>query len=298
MDNQSISQPRALRVGLLLRQRLANFVISYVINLDRDHERLDRMASEAKRAGLSFVRFAAIDGNELPVELRAQFFSDTGQPHEPALTPGEIGCYASHLSIHELLLSDKNNDYALVLEDDVRLSPDLLATIDAILAVLPKWDIIRLSNATKSVALPVASLPNGREIARYWTVPNGAGAYLISRSGAEKSLKLRGGRTLPIDEDLRRPWRSGLDTYGVLPPPVEPDVFGMSRIASMGRPDGVPARRRFKGAAHRLDRFAVWTYRLKLFGPTAFLRALIRSPIVSTVKRTLGPVAAERFFRL
>lgn len=256
------------------------------------------MATEAKRAKLSFQRFAAIDGNALPGDLRALFLSDTGVPFEPALTPGEIGCYASHLSVHKLLLADERNDWALVLEDDVSLAPNLLATIDAALAKLPKWDIIRLSNATKSVALPVASLPNGREIARYWTVPNGAGAYLISRSGAEKFLKHHGERTLPIDEDLRRPWRSGLDTYGILPPPVEPDVFGMSRIESMGRPEGIPARQRFKEAANRMDRLTVWSYRLKVFGPAAFLRALVRSPLVSAVKRTFGPVAAARLFRL
>lgn len=273
-------------------------MISYVINLDKDRERLERMAAEAGRAGISFKRFAALDGEHLPDTLRAQFFSADGSPHAPALSPGEIGCYASHLSIHQLLLADERQDCALVLEDDVQLAADIVPTIDAVLRTLPRWDIVRLSNAPKAVVLPVAGLPNGREVVRYWTVPNGAGAYLISRTGAEKFLKAYTKRTLPIDEDLRRPWRNGLDTYGVVPPPVEPDVLGVSRIGSMGRPDGVPARRRFEQAAHKYDRFPAWVHRLRVFGPSAFFRALVRTPVAGVAKRIVGAAAAMPLLRL
>lgn len=256
------------------------------------------MASEAARAGMSFERFSALDGRHLEGALRAQFFNSDGSPHAPALSQGEIGCYASHLSIHQLLLADERQDCALVLEDDVQLADDVLSIIDAVLRTLPRWDIIRLSNTPKAVVLPVAALPNGREAVRYWTVPNGAGAYLISRSGAEKFLRAYTKRTLPIDEDLRRPWRNGLDTYGIVPPPVEPDVLGVSRIASMGRPEGIPARRRFEQAAHKHDRIAAWSYRLRTFGTSAFCRAMVRMTYALMVKRAAGLDAAKPLWRL
>jgi glycosyl transferase, family 25 len=268
----------------------------FVINLDRDRDRLTRMVAEAQRVGISFERFVAVDGNHLEPDLRDQFFSADG-PHEAAFTAGEIGCYASHLRIHRLL-ADKTGECALILEDDVHLADDLVDTIDAAMSRAPGWDIIRLSNVTKSVVLPVAALGGGRELVRYWTVPNGTGAYLISRSGAIKFAEAYTKRTLPIDEDLRRPWRSGLKTYGVLPPPVEPDVSGFSQIDLMGRNRQVPARHRFKDAARFRDFGAALKYRLDGFGALGFCRALGRSLVASAVKRVRGRVAAERLHRL
>ena len=158
----------------------------FVINLDRDRDRLARMVVEAERVGILFERFAAVDGNHLEPDLRTQFFSCYG-PHEPALTAGEIGCYASHLRIHRLLA--EFGQYALVLEDDVRLADDIGDVVRVAIERAPDWDIIRMSNATKSVVLPVLPLGGGRELVRYWTVPNGTGAYLISRSGAIKFVE-------------------------------------------------------------------------------------------------------------
>lgn len=273
-------------------------MIAYVINLDKDRDRLAWVTREAKRAGISLERFAGVDGHKLDQGIRSQFFADGSEAHEPALTAGEIGCYASHLCVLEKLLADEREAYALVLEDDIHIAEDLVPTIESARRLLPHWDIIRLSNATKSVVLPVASLPNNREVVRYWTVPNGAGAYLISRSGAEKFLKAYSTRTMPIDEDLRRPWRNGLDTYGILPPPVKPDVLGESSIARMGRPAGIPARRRFRHAAQDSDRLARLGYRLRLFGAGAFCRAIFRVAVARAVKRVLGARAAKHLWRL
>jgi len=269
----------------------------FVINLDRDHDRLARMVAEAGRVGISFERSVAVDGNRLEADLRDQFFAGN-VPYEPALTAGEIGCYASHLRIHRLLEGDKIGEPALILEDDVRLAGDLVATIEAAMSRAPGWDIIRLSNATKSIVLPVAPLGGGRELVRYWTVPNGSGAYVISRTGAIKFAEAYTKRTLPIDEDLRRPWRSGLNTYGILPAPVEPDVLDSSRIDSMGRNRRAPARYRFRDARRRADVLASYHYRFTTFGPINFCRALVRSLAASLVKRLKGRQAAQRLYRM
>jgi glycosyl transferase family 25 len=272
-------------------------MLVFVINLERDRERLKRMLVEASRVGISFERFVAVDGRRMDDELRDQFFSAEG-PHEAAFTAGEIGCYASHLRIHRVLQADRNGEFALILEDDVRLDDDLLPIIEAAAAKAHDWDIIRLSNSTKSVYQPVAALSGGRELVRYWTVPNGTGAYLISRTGAIKFAESYSHRTLPIDEDLRRPWRSGLNTYGVLPPPVEPDVLETSQIDTMGRNRRLSARARFKDAAPRRDAMAAMRYRFETFGAWDFTRALWRSFAASVVKRVRGKRAAAKLYRL
>ncbi|MFA5901327.1 MAG: glycosyltransferase family 25 protein [Hyphomicrobium sp.] len=268
-------------------------MLSYVINLDRDKDRLAHMTAEANRIGLALERFTALDGCHLSADLRGQFYGDDGRLHEPAMTPGEVGCYASHLSVLKLVAGGKS-EAALIFEDDVQMLDGLAPSIAAAMAVAPGWDIIRLSNATKSVALSVAPLGGGRELVKYWTVPNSAGAYLISRAGAEKFLRAYERRTLPIDEDLRRPWRSGMNTYGILPPPVVPDVCMVSSICSMGRPRRVPARSRFKDAAPARDFLASWSYRLKTFGPWAFCQALVREPLAVAAARIVGREASRR----
>ena len=89
----------------------------FVINLDRDKDRLAFMARQLDALGLAWERFPAVLGIAVPDELRAWFFTPEGAP-SPALTPGEIGVYASHLSAHRRLLAS-DFDAALVFEDDV-----------------------------------------------------------------------------------------------------------------------------------------------------------------------------------
>ena len=141
---------------------------------------------------------------------------------------------------------------ALVMEDDLRFPDDLPALLEQVLAKAPAgWDIIRLSNPPKRAYAALATLPGDRRLVRYSIVPGSGGAYLISQAGARKFL-LQRPRTLPFDQDVRYPWTWDLDTYGVAPMPIIPDVLGRSSINSMA-PTGLRANRRQK-AKRRLGR--------------------------------------------
>lgn len=195
-----------------------------VINLDRDTDRMAHMRAELDRLQLSYRRFPALRGDCLPPDL-ARYF-----PFGVRLSPGEIGCYASHLAIMRQIASGALSSPMLVLEDDVGLPPDLALVLDQLTARLPPgWDIVRLSYHTKLVARRVATLAGRRHLVRYSRVPTTTGAYLISASGARKFLAERP-RYLPVDHDLRRVWEWNLDTYGVSPPLVRHDVLATSSI--------------------------------------------------------------------
>ncbi len=204
-----------------------------VINLDADVERLAHMRAQLARLELDYVRFSALRGSNLPALLTPYF------PIGTPLTAGEIGCYASHLAICRLLVAGEIEGPALVLEDDVGITDDFPRLLDTILRTLPRtWDIVRLSNPTKRLTLPVSPLGGGYELVRYVRVPPSTGAYLLNRSGAVKFLALEA-RKLPVDQDLCRPWEWSLDTYGVAPVPIFPDVLDQSSIDTMvsgGRP--------------------------------------------------------------
>ncbi|MEJ0060922.1 MAG: glycosyltransferase family 25 protein [Terricaulis sp.] len=202
---------------------------TFVINLDRDSDRLVHMRAECARAGLSFERFSALRGDALPEALRGYF-----DAHGSPLSNGEIGCYASHLALHQRVASGEIASPALILEDDVALCENFRGVIAGLIAALPReWDIVRLSNGAKRAYVTRAALPNDHALIRYSVVPTSTGAYLISASGARKFLE-QAVRALPVDQDLRRVWRWKLDAYGVTPIPATPDVLQASSIDALG----------------------------------------------------------------
>lgn len=190
------------------------------------------MERQCAQAGLHFERFSAADGADLPDALRP-YFPFAGDAERTVLSHGEIGCYASHLSLCQRIAAGAIAAPALILEDDVELPREFVALLHALLAALPPdWDIVRLSNDTKHVARPIQALTPRHSLVRYSNIPGSTGASLLSRSGAEKFLLLEP-RTLPVDQDLRRAWHWRLNTFGVLPAPVRRDIFDVSTIDAM-----------------------------------------------------------------
>jgi glycosyl transferase family 25 len=196
-----------------------NKIPIFVINLDRDPDRLVDMRREFSRVGLSFERISGILGTDLPPNLRPFFFDAAGSVASP-LRKGEIGCYASHIKTWMHFADKDQSSASLVCEDDIRLPDDMPELLGRIIASAPKgWDIIRLSSNSKRPVSFVMPLVNEYQLVRYWKISVLAGAYLISRAGARKMLRA-GLRKNPIDVDISRPWLFGLDAYGVVPTPI------------------------------------------------------------------------------
>lgn len=238
-----------------------------VINLDRDTERLAFMREQFERLRVGYERFSALRGDDLPEAMHPYF------PPGTPLTPGEIGCYASHLAIMQRVASGALPSPMLVLEDDVALPHDIARTIERLLETLPTaWDIVRLSYPSKRVMQNVAPL-GVADLVRYTHVPVSTGGYLISRAGARKFLAPRP-RDLPIDQDLRRVWAWRLSTYGVSPPPIRADAFGESSIDAIASRCADAKRksdeRRLRRARETLWRFA---HGMREFGAARWLSA-------------------------
>lgn len=203
------------------------------INLDRDTARRTHMEAECAKAGLTPVRLSAANGAALDDALKP-YFPYAGDRERSFLSPGETGCYASHLTICRRIVSGELQAPVLVFEDDIELHEGFAALIERTLQTLPAdWDIVRLSNDTKQVAAPAADLGGSRTLVRYSTIPGSTGALMWSRAGAEKFLAAEA-RDLPIDQDLKRAWHWKLNTYGILPAPVRRDIFDVSSIDAIG----------------------------------------------------------------
>ncbi len=218
-----------------------------LLNLDRDTGRRTHMERELAQVGIIHTRQSGILGDAVPEALRGFFYTSDGLP-KTGMKRGELGCYASHLLAMTSIADGAMGPVVLIMEDDLALAPDLITTLDeALRALPPKWDIVRLCCPARRAYVPIARLSTHRLLVRYSRIPNSAGAYLITPQGARKFLQ-HGVRGLTFDDDLRRPWFHGMESYGILPPPVE-----AGRLKSTI--DSIEAGRFDKGMSSRQERF-------------------------------------------
>ena len=94
----------------------------FVINLDKNVERMSFMKAQLDRLGLVYERFPAIYGKQLSKEDRKSKFSAIRSfcAMGVRLTNGEIGCALSHAMIYRKMMED-NIPFALILEDDIEI---------------------------------------------------------------------------------------------------------------------------------------------------------------------------------
>lgn len=251
----------------------------FLINLDRDTDRLAHMDAQLKAHGIAYERFAACRGGALPETLRRHFELPASKTQ--VLTVGEIGCYASHLSVMQRIAD--SGEPGVAMEDDLQIGVTLQRLFEQIDRLPDDWDIVRLSNPAKSSATPVVHIPDVGDVVRYWRIPNNAGAYLISPAGARKFLAYAGHHNRAIDENLRRPWEHGLNTYGVLPPPVTANVLPTS---SIGGAREAPGRQRFRAAPRHPWGELVW--RIRTFGLSGCVRLWLASKLRRSRQRSGG----------
>lgn len=190
----------------------------YYINLDADAQRQASMEAQFALLGLHAQRVSALRWSEMPKSVKNRLYSSVLNDrlfYRP-MVDGEKGCYASHLKVCERLL-ESNASGCVVLEDDVRLSPNFQMVVEAIGGLDDGWDVIKLhSRQVERSRLQLALCP-GHELVTYQRVPSWATGYAISRAGANKMLRARQPFGRPVDVDLRCWWEAGLRVCGVLP---------------------------------------------------------------------------------
>jgi GR25 family glycosyltransferase involved in LPS biosynthesis len=111
----------------------------YVINLDKDKERMAHMDKQCKEHQIQYTRFPAILGSKVEKDPR---LSPTCQIF---CTDGAKGCALSHHSIWEDMI--KNNlTNALVLEDDGIFAKDFDYKVHQAFQSIPSYDIVYLNS--------------------------------------------------------------------------------------------------------------------------------------------------------
>lgn len=166
----------------------------YVINLDRNKERLDNFIEQYIQSDLKeiqFNRMRAIDGKALrmedyvsPTALKEILDAETNgyRTKHYQLSRGGVGCYLSHQGVYKKI-AEQDTPYALIFEDDVDIDPQLLAKSNVAMKLVPDdWDIVLLSCfCIKCDRYDVYS-----QVERFYLLH----AYMIRKEAAAKMFKL------------------------------------------------------------------------------------------------------------
>jgi glycosyl transferase family 25 len=198
-----------------------------VINLDRSKERWAEIAASAVGTGLELRRVAAVDGAEIPAELRhgldhQKFCFSNGRE----VLPGEYGCYRSHLDALRMVV-DEGHDLAIIGEDDISLNRELRDRVLAIFEALPTIDVLKLVNHRTRGFVRYGASSLGDAFGRCLHGPQGSAAcYAVTRKGAGLLLASLEPMWLPYDIALERGWATGASTFTTHHPLVE---FGSNR---------------------------------------------------------------------
>jgi glycosyl transferase, family 25 len=102
----------------------------YILNMDRNPERMAFMRSNFDSLGISFERFPAIDGRKLGDAAFEHFKStrplknsgDSFAPHGRKWTPSKMGCFLSHYSLWQIAARSQDR-FTAIFEDDVHIAP-------------------------------------------------------------------------------------------------------------------------------------------------------------------------------
>ena len=113
----------------------------YLINMDKDTERLEKVTKECKKFNINFERFSGVNPLKLSKKELNKYVSKTCQNICPN---GIIGCGVSHMKIYEDALKN-NYKNILVLEDDVYFDDELYEELNKAMTELPEdYDILYL----------------------------------------------------------------------------------------------------------------------------------------------------------
>lgn len=167
----------------------------YVINLDRHADRWRHASAALAGVDAHVVRVRAFDGQRLrerpfPAKPRAGALPALGM----VLTRFEIACVLSHRRAWRKFLAS-GAGRCVVVEDDIHLGANVSAFLNDPALLSTGLDLVKLEAHRDWVVLDrkLAAIVQGREIRRLLTYMPGAGAYLLTRSAAERLLPLTRG---------------------------------------------------------------------------------------------------------
>ena len=189
----------------------------FVISLERSTERRERVEEQLNKTGIQWYFLNAVDGYALSSMPSSYKQSKVKRLQGYELTPGEVGCFLSHINAWKLCV--KNNVTTLIFEDDFLVEKNLEATIKDLLTIANQWTLVRLSGIyeTRHQSLEKRST---YELVKNLGEPCGTAAYMIQPDAAKILLENAAEIYEPVDHYLEHYSKHGLHCLAVKPYPI------------------------------------------------------------------------------
>lgn len=181
-----------------------------------------RMAEQLDAAGLDWSFFDA--RTTAPEGLRYDP-ARAVRRHGRELTPGELGCFASHHALWREVADDDGPDMLLVLEDDLIVNPVFFQQMGTVAEAARPYGYLRLYAKVPAGARLEAPFLD-RHVARFSGRAYGTQAYFLTREAARRLLRSVKEVVRPVDDEMDRYWVNGLPICAVFPFPVMEVAYG------------------------------------------------------------------------
>jgi glycosyl transferase family 25 len=195
----------------------------YVISLAGAHERRAAITKQLEKLGLAFEFFDACTGADGYQPFFDGYTAATYRIHSRRdALPGEIGCYASHLSLWQRCAQAGRP--MVIIEDDAILTDQLPVALEATEKIITTCGFIRLEPNKQSSRRPRRYMPVGKvdefEVNYIARVALCGTGYAVSPAAAEQLAKHSKVLLAPVDRYLQRAWSHRQPLYLLSPPVV------------------------------------------------------------------------------
>lgn len=116
----------------------------FVVSLKESSQRRLSVSSQLEALGVAFEFIDAVRGSALSLEQRNHLVASEGdilKVRGKALSDSEIGCALSHLVVYQIM-QERNIEYAIVLEDDVKILGDILPVAESLIKKKPSYVLL------------------------------------------------------------------------------------------------------------------------------------------------------------
>ena len=187
----------------------------YIISLKRSISRREKMLCNPLY-GIKHEFFDAVDARVAGPEALSRYDREGairrfGLP----LTPGEVGCFASHHALWERCAASGRP--IAVMEDDVALSERFRQAMRLADELIMEHRFIRLAGQKERKSRGLQRLASGFSLVRFSRGPSGTQCYCVSPEGARVLLAGAERWVEPVDTYIDSYWRHGLTPKGIIP---------------------------------------------------------------------------------
>jgi glycosyl transferase family 25 len=222
-----------------------------VISLERSIERRKRVEEQLGKTSIQWSFLNAVDGYALAKMPSSYQKTKVKRLQGYELTPGEIGCYLSHIQAWERCVSEQK--ITLVFEDDFLISPRFEAVLNDLLSIGQEWDLVRLSGIYETEDHLLASRDSFNLVENLGE-PCGTASYILRPAAAKILLKNSADIYEPVDHYLEHFNKHSLRCLAAKPYPVELAHTKSTITDRLGRLP-VKGKQKLKRSIHRfLDR--------------------------------------------